>query len=128
MRFRGRAERLSAAARAVLLDIAVEVRLVRLEVGRALLVGEVEEVVRRRGIDARHEGRLAGVADRARRQPGMRAGVVRRVQGELGSGWLWSQPAEGVEQRRVHAELDALAKPVVVNAADVAAVARVLVV
>src|ERR1700686_5009723 len=107
----------SASAHAVLLNVAIEVLLVRLEVSYPLAVGEVEEVLRLRGIDARENGRLARVADRSRRKPAVSPGVVGRVELKLGEGGFGRQPSKRIEERGVDAQRHADLEPVVVDAA-----------
>src|SRR5260370_25912491 len=84
-RCRGRPEKLSvsAAAHAVRLLVAFEVVLVGLEMGHAISIREVEEVLGLRRVDAREQGRLAGIADRPRRQTHVIASVVGSVELQL---------------------------------------------
>src|SRR5206468_4764717 len=89
---------------AVLLDVLVEVGFVGLEVRRAVAVGEVEEESRLRRLDAREQGGLARVADRARRQSWVLARVEGHVELELRVRWLGCEAPQVIEQRGVDAE------------------------
>src|SRR5438445_8381152 len=118
----------STPARAVLCDVRVEVVLVRLEVRRPRPIREVEEVAGLGWVDAGEQRRATRVADRAGRQPGVLARVVRTVQRKLGPGGLRRKATQAVEQRGVDAERHVDRETVVVDAAHVAAVGGGLVV
>src|SRR5450759_1987345 len=90
--------------------------------GDSLSIGEVIEEVCLRRVDAGQDRGLARVADRAWRQAGVLARVVRRVDLELGKCRLGRQASQRVQQGGVDTEGDALPQAVVVDAAYVPAV------
>src|SRR5207244_6419167 len=110
----------SASAHAVQLLVALEIGVVRLEVRHSLPVGEVVEELGLGWVDARDQGRFAGIADRARRQARVLSRVPWSIHLQLRVGLLGRQPAEGVQESRIDSERRAAREPGVVEASDVA--------